>query len=145
MIVGTMGLAPRAFPAWVPWSGVAAMALALAAVLARRAGPALVALSIGLMLAVGAGWAPPRSGEEPYLAYALALTAMLCLALSGILDEVRARTVAGWLGLGLIIAAITWIVEGSLLHRAAFLGLAGAAAVGISVLLGRVVPHRSQP
>jgi uncharacterized membrane protein len=145
MIVGTMGLAPRAFPAWVTWSGVAGIALALLAVLGRRAGPALAALGIGLILAVGAGWAPPRTGEEPYLAYALVLTAMICLVLSGILDEVRARTVAGWLGLALTIAAITWIVEGSLLNRAIFLGLAGAAAVGISVLLGRVVPHRGQP
>jgi hypothetical protein len=144
MIVGTMGLAPRVLPAWIQWSGVAGMALALAAVLGRRAGPALAALSIGLILAISAGWARPQPGEEPYLAYALALTAMLCLVLSGILDDVRSRTVAGWLGLGLAIAAITWVVEGSLLNRAVFLGLAGATAVAISIVLGRVVPHRSQ-
>jgi hypothetical protein len=48
--------------------------------------------------------------------------------------------VAGWLGLGLMIAGITWAVEGSLLRRAVFLAVSGAAAVALAALLSRLVP-----
>ena len=58
------------------------------------------------------------------------------------LDEVRPRLVAGWLGLGLMIAGITWAVRGSLLRRAAFLAVSGIAAVVIAALLGRLVPSK---
>jgi Flp pilus assembly protein protease CpaA len=77
---------------------------------------------------------------QPWTAYALALAAMLCLVVSGMLDDVRPRVVAGWLGLGLMIAAITWAVKGSLLRRSAFLAVAGAAAVALAVALSRLVP-----
>jgi len=65
---------------------------------------------------------------------------MLCLVVSGMLDDVRPRVVAGWLGLGLMIAGITWAVKGSLLRRAAFLAIAGITAVVLAALLSRLVP-----
>ena len=65
---------------------------------------------------------------------------MLCLVVSGMLDNVRPRIVAGWLGLGLLIAGITWAVRGSLLRRAAFLAVAGMVAIGLAVLFSRLVP-----
>ncbi len=58
---------------------------------------------------------------------------------SGMLDDVRPRVVAGWIGLALVIAAITWAVRGSLLRRAAFLAAAGLVAVGLATLLGRLL------
>jgi hypothetical protein len=72
--------------------------------------------------------------------YALALTSMLCLVISGMLDAERPRMVAGWIGLAAVIAAITWSVQGSLLHRSAFLAAAGLAAVALATLLGRLLP-----
>jgi energy-converting hydrogenase Eha subunit H len=57
---------------------------------------------------------------------------------SGALEEVRPRLVAGWIGIGSVIAAITWMVEGSLLRRAAFLAIAGIAAIGLAAALGRL-------
>jgi hypothetical protein len=65
---------------------------------------------------------------------------MMCLVVSGMLDEVRPRVVAGWLGLGLMIAGITWAVQGSLLRRAVFLAVAGAFAVIFAALLSRLMP-----
>jgi hypothetical protein len=65
---------------------------------------------------------------------------MLCLVISGMLDDVRPRVVAGWIGLAAVIAAVTWAVKGSLLRRALFLAVAGAAAVGLAALLGRLLP-----
>ena len=58
------------------------------------------------------------SSREPWLAYALALLSMLALVLSGMLDDERSRVIAGWIGLGAVIAAITWTVRGSLLGSA---------------------------
>ena len=55
------------------------------------------------------------SSREPWLAYALALLSMLALVLSGMLDDEGSRVIAGWIGLGAVIAAITWTVRGSLL------------------------------
>ena len=65
---------------------------------------------------------------------------MLCLVVSGMLDDVRPRVVAGWLGLAATIAAITWAVQGSLLRRAVFLAVAGLVAIALASLLGRA--HR---
>jgi uncharacterized membrane protein len=114
--------------------------LAFAAARARRAGPALAGFSIVLALAVMSGWIKAPRMEEPWLIYALALASMLCLVLSGLLDDVRPRTVAGWIGLAGVIAAITWAVQGSLLHRAVFLAAAGLATVALASVLGRLVP-----
>ncbi len=67
------------------------------------------------------------------------LTAMLCLVVSGMLDDVRPRIVAGWLGLAATIAAVTWAVKGSLLRRAVFLAVSGLVAVALASLLGRLI------
>ena len=60
------------------------------------------------------------------------------MVISGMLDEVRPRVAAGWIGLGLGVAAITWTVRGSLLDRAIFLAAAGIVVIAIAALLGRV-------
>ena len=101
-------------------------------------GPLLAAVSIALALVVVAGWARPPAGEDPWLRFALALVSMLCLVISGIIDDERPRIVAGWIGLAATIGAITWAVKGSLLRRAAFLAAAGIATVGLATLLGRM-------
>ena len=72
-------------------------------------------------MVVAAGWTKGLYLPQPWAAYAFALASMLCLIVSGMLDNVRPRIVAGWLGLGLLIAGITWALRGSLLRRAAFL------------------------
>jgi hypothetical protein len=78
--------------------------------------------------------------EDPWLLYALALASMLSLVVSGLLDDVRPRVVAGWIGLACVIAAITWAVQGSLLRRAVFLAAAGLFAIALASVLGRLVP-----
>jgi hypothetical protein len=124
-----------------PILGIAAAAplMAFAATSAGRAGSALAGISIALALVMTSGLVPTAAAEEPWLAYALALTAMLCLVVSGILDEVRPRIVAGWLGLAATIAAVTWAVKGSLLRRAVFLAVSGLVAVALASLLGRLI------
>jgi hypothetical protein len=125
-----------------PILGIAAVAplLAFAASLAAgRAGAALAGISIALALTMTSGLIPTAAAEEPWLAYALALTAMLCLVVSGMLDDVRPRIVAGWLGLAATIAAVTWAVKGSLLRRAVFLAASGLVAVALASLLGRLI------
>jgi uncharacterized membrane protein len=66
---------------------------------------------------------------------------MLCLVVSGMLGAVRPRTVAGWLGIAGVIAAITWAVKGSLLNRSLFLAVAGIVAVVLALVLNRFVPR----
>jgi hypothetical protein len=132
-------------PAWAAGCGFAGVILAFAAAaVVRRAGPAFAGISIALVLVVVGGWAQPEAGE-PWLAYALELVAMLCLVVSGMLDGARPRVVAGWLGLAAVIASITWAVKGSLLRRSIFLATAGAAAIALSMLLGRLLPKESRP
>jgi hypothetical protein len=132
-------------PVWAVGSGFAGMILALAAAaIGRRAGGILAGLSIALVLVVADGWAQPATGD-PWLAYALELVAMLCLVVSGMLDGAHPRIVAGWLGLAAVIASITWAVKGSLLRRSIFLAAAGAAAIALAMLLGRVLPKESRP
>lgn len=80
---------------------------------------------------------------EPWLLYALALGAGLCIVVSGVLDDVRSRIVAGWLGLGLVIAAVTWAVPGTLLTRAFFLACAGGFAIALAIALSRWKPHEA--
>jgi len=122
-------------------AGLAADVVLLALSLARRRpGLAFAWLAQLLAVIVAAGWAGVDALPQPWTAYALALAAMLCLVVSGMLDDVRPRLVAGWLGLGLMIAGITWAVRGSLLRRAVFLAISGAAAVALAALLSRLVP-----
>src|SRR5262245_26323930 len=125
-----------------PIIGIALAAVVLAfaaAVIGQSGGAALAGISVALALVVASGLVPTAAVDEPWLAYALALSAMLCLVVSGMLDDVRPRIVAGWLGLAATIAAITWAVRGSLLRRAMFLAVAGLVAVALASLLGRMI------
>jgi len=129
-------------PLWIIGCGAAGAILAIAAVATtRRAGTAFAAIAIALVLAAVAIWTPRQSGD-PWLAYAALLCAMLCLVVSGMLDEARPRIVAGWLGIAGVIAAITWAVKGSLLKRSIFLATAGIVAVVLASGLNRFVPGR---
>jgi uncharacterized membrane protein len=129
-------------PSWTIGCGIAGLIFAAAAaVMIRRAGAGLAAASIALVLAAAATWAPRSGGGDPWLAYALHLGAMLCLVVSGMLDSIRPRIVAGWLGIAGVIGGITWAVKGSLLGRSVFLALAGGAAVVLATVLGRVLPR----
>jgi uncharacterized membrane protein len=119
---------------------VAAVVLAFVAAVAGQSGGAVLAgISIALALVVASGLLPTAAAEEPWLSYALALSAMLCLVVSGMLDDMRPRIVAGWIGLAATIAAVTWAVSGSLLRRAMFLAVAGLVAVALASLLGRLI------
>ena len=69
---------------------------------------------------------------------------MLCLVVSGMLDAVRPRIVAGWLGIAGVIAGITWAVKGSLLGRSAFLAAAGAITVAFATALNRALPRAAR-
>jgi hypothetical protein len=122
-------------------AGIAADVVLLAiAVARRRAGQAFAWLAMLLASIVAAGWAGYAALPQPWTAYALALASMLCLVVSGMLGDVRPRVVAGWLGLGLMIAGITWAVKGSLLRRAVFLAVAGSSAVVLALLFSRLAP-----
>jgi hypothetical protein len=125
-----------------PIVGVALVAVVFtfaAAVVGQSGGAALAGISVALAVVVASGLIPTVAGEEPWLSYALALSAMLCLVVSGMLDDVRPRIVAGWLGLAATIAAVTWAVKGSLLRRAVFLAVSGLVAVALASLLGRLI------
>lgn len=137
------GVAP-ARPLWAILCGAAGVALALASAgFTKRAGEILAAIAIGLVLIAAPIWPASRAGE-PWLAYTALLCAMLCLVVSGMLDDVRPRIVAGWLGIGCIIAGITWAVKGSLLRRSAFLAAAGIAAIVSATALNRALPRRER-
>jgi uncharacterized membrane protein len=128
-------------PLWAISCGVAGAIFAFAvAATTRRAGAAFGGIAIGLVLLAAAVWTPPQAGE-PWRAYAFELCAMLCLVVSGTLDSARLRIVAGWLGIAGVIAAITWAVKGSLLHRSMFLAVAGAVAIALSLVLNRLLPR----
>jgi uncharacterized membrane protein len=131
-------------PLWAMVSGVAGAIFAFAVAAAtRRAGATFSGIAIGLVLLAAALWTPPQMGE-PWRAYAVELCAMLCLVVCGMLDGARPRIVAGWLGIAGVIAAITWAVKGSLLHRSLFLAVAGAVAVALSLLLNRLPPRTQE-
>jgi hypothetical protein len=87
----------------------------------------------------------PVGRGEPWHVYALGLGAMLSLVVSGMLDDVRPRVVAGWLGLAGAIAAITWAVRGSLLRRAVFLAAAGLVSIVLASALGRLLGKEQRP
>jgi uncharacterized membrane protein len=144
-VASVLGFSERELPVWTIVCAGTGFVLALIGCNGERlTGPLLAAVSIVLALFVVSGWLRPPADEEPWVVYALALGSMLCLVLSGMLDDVRPRVVAGWIGLALVIAAITWAVKGSLLRRAAFLAAAGMVAVGLASVLGRLV-KREQP
>lgn len=144
--MGEFASRARSAPDWALICGVSGIVLTFAvAVAGRRAGHVFAGLSLVLAMMVAAGWTgaaalPQPWTTQPWTAYALALASMLSLVVSGMLDDVRPRIVAGWIGLGLLIAGITWAVRGSLLQRAVFLAIAGAVAVALAALLARLVP-----
>ncbi|MBR0907951.1 DUF2157 domain-containing protein [Bradyrhizobium liaoningense] len=124
--------------------GIAGVILSLAsAAITRRAGEVLASCAIGLVLLAAPLW-PAAEAGEPWLAYAALLCAMLCLVVSGMLDDVRPRIVAGWLGIAGVVAGITWAVKGSLLHRSAFLAAAGLIAVAFATALNRMLPRAAR-
>ncbi|TQF28485.1 DUF2157 domain-containing protein [Bradyrhizobium sp. UNPA324] len=128
-------------PLWAILCGVAGVILTLvSATLTRRPGDILSACAIALVLLAAPLW-PVSTAGEPWLAYAVLLCAMLCLVVSGVLDDVRPRIVAGWLGIAGVIAGITWAVKGSLLGRSAFLAAAGIVAVVFATALNRALPR----
>jgi uncharacterized membrane protein len=141
-IIGISGAQAYQMPIWVQACGFVGLVLAAAAAaLGRSTGAAVatVALLIGFALEAGyLGSIRPRN--EPWLAYALVLIAMLGFVVSGMLDDMRPRVVAGWLGLAVTLGAITWAMEGSLIGRAVFLAFAGAVAVALAIGLGRIKP-----
>ena len=127
-------------PIWVSACGLAGAIAAFAVAALNRRGAAIFAgAAIALMLVAVA---VPKSSQagEPWLAYAAELGAMLCLVVSGMLDAARPRIVAGWIGIGAVIAGITWVVKGSLLRRSAFLAASGATAVALALALNRLLP-----
>jgi uncharacterized membrane protein len=143
-IAGFAGSSSRGIPLWTAECGGAGLVLAfVGSALGRRAGPALAGFSAGFALLVLSEWIKPPANDEPWLTFALALASMLCLVVSGMLDGVRVRVVAGWIGLAGVIAAITWAVKGSLVRRSAFLAAAGLVASVLARLLGRLVPEES--
>ncbi|QQO34645.1 DUF2157 domain-containing protein [Bradyrhizobium diazoefficiens] len=137
------GTAP-AQPLWAILCGIAGVMLALASAgITRRPGEVLAACAIGLVLLAAPLWPAGRTGD-PWFAYAALLCAMLCLVVSGVLDDVRPRIVAGWLGIAGVIAAITWAVKGSLLRRSAFLAVTGVVAVAFATALNRALPRATR-
>ncbi|RQH04848.1 DUF2157 domain-containing protein [Bradyrhizobium sp. RP6] len=128
-------------PLWAILCGVAGVLLALvSAAITRRPGEVLAGCAIALVLIAAPLW-PASTAGEPWFAYAALLCAMLCLVVSGMLDDVRPRIVAGWLGIAGVIAGITWAVKGSLLRRSAFLAAAGVVAVLFATALNRMLPR----
>ena len=95
-----------------------------------------------MLLAAGAS-RQGFSGSE-WLTDAAAVAAALCLIIFGMLDDIRPRIVAGWIALAVVIAAITWTVQGSLLARSLFLAAAGSAAIVLALVLGRLLPREAE-
>ena len=106
----------------------------------RRARVFFAGGSIALVLLAAANLTRPQAGE-PWLTYAAELGAVLCLVVSGVLDDNRPRIAAGWLGIAGVIAGITWAVKASLLYRSAFLAVAGVVAVVLAIALNRLLPR----
>ena len=133
--------AMAAQPSWTIACGVAGVILALVSGgLTKRVGEILAACAIGLVLLAAPIW-PASAAGESWFAYAALLCAMLCLVVSGVLDDVRPRIVAGWIGIAGVVGAITWAVKGSLLRRSAFLAVAGIIAVVFATALNRMLPR----
>jgi uncharacterized membrane protein len=130
-------------PLWIVGCGLLGFVLAIAASLfARRAGfaHASAAIAFGLIAAGVRGHDFP--GAE-WSTYAMAIAAALALIVSGMLDDVRPRVVAGWIGFAAVIAAITWAVQATLLTRSLFLAIAGGVAIVLALGLGRLLPKEA--
>ena len=128
---------------WVYVCGIIGVVASVAvAATTRRPAAALaaLALALGVVASLTLAGLGQALGNSPWLLDGLVLVAMLSLVISGMLDELRPRVVAGWIGLAATIAAITWTVPGGLLDRAIFLALAGGVAVVLALLLGRLLP-----
>lgn len=140
-ILGIRTRAVDAQPLWAIACGIAGVVLALvSAGISRRTGEVVAACAIGLVLVAAPIWPASAAGEH-WFAYAALLGAMLCLVVSGVLDDVRPRIAAGWLGIAGVIAGITWAVKGSMLRRSAFLAAAGIIAVVFATALNRMLPR----
>ena len=129
--------------AWAVASAFIGLFLAGAvAAITRRIGPALVAVAIGLALAsfFDGRW---LGGHGFWLAYALALSSLLSLIISGILDDIRPRVFGGWVALAMVIAIITWGMEEPLRYRALFLVIAGIVAIALAAVLERLAPRKN--
>lgn len=131
-------------PLWVTACAATGAILAFAAAAIRRdAGSLAAALAIGFALVAfgfplhGIGG---REAAHSWLIYSAGLSAALCLVVAGMLAVVRARMIAGWLGIAGVIAAITWWGAGSLLSRAAFLALSSLVVIVLAVVLARLLP-----
>ena len=131
-------------PLWAMLCGAAGVILALvSAGITRRIGEVLAGCAIALVLIAAPLW-PASAAGEPWFSYAALLCAMLCLVVSGMLDEVRPRIIAGWLGIAGVIAGITWAVKGSLLRRSVFLAAAGIIAIAFATALNRLMPRAAR-
>lgn len=138
-ILNIIGAYRYGLPYWIIGCAAAGLLLAFAAAaVSRRIAPAIVGISLLLGLVIASGYFKVPNGKEQWLNYTFSLIAMLGLIVSGMLDKVRPRVVAGWIGLGVAIASITWALEGSMIKRTLFLAVAGAIAVGLAILLGRL-------
>jgi len=120
----------------VAFAAVASMLMGRPSLLLASAGIALMLLAVGLSR-------QNVEGHE-WLTNAAAIAAALCLIISGMLDHTRARVVGGWIGLAVVIAAITWTVQGSLLTRSFFLAIAGGAAIVLAFALARLLPREAE-
>jgi uncharacterized membrane protein len=123
--------------AWVIGVGAAGLIAALAVGATHRSlGAVLIGLVISLALS---SFFDKRWQDHWYwLGSALALASMLCLIISGILDDVRPRTVAGWIGVAALIVKITWGMTEPLLYRAAFLAVAGIFVIALASIVARL-------
>lgn len=130
------------FSPWLIGCAAVGLALAVAAALMRQPSSILTAAAIALTIIAVVSSRKGLLGNE-WLADAAALAAPLCLIVAGMLDDVRPRVVAGWIGLAVAIAAITWTVQGSLLGRSLFLAIAGGTAILLALALGRLLPRES--
>jgi uncharacterized membrane protein len=131
------------FPLWIVGCSIVGFALAIAAsVLARRPSFAVASAAIALSLLAAAARGQGFPGGE-WSSYATAIAAVLCLIVSGMLEEARPRLVAGWVGFAAVIATITWAVQATLLTRSLFLAIAGAVAVVLALALGRLLPREA--
>lgn len=136
------GLSRSGSGTWLVALGATGLAMAVAAAgLSRRSYVVLACAALGLALGVllvrTARTGPPWPG------YGMALAGGVCAVIAGMLADERARIVAGWLGLAAVIVAITWTVPGTSMTRAAFLACAGGAAIGLAILLSRLLPREA--
>ena len=143
-ILGIIDSYRHALPYWVTGCAIAGLILAFAAAaVGRRIAPAIIGVSLLFGLLIAGGYAKAPKGADQWLNYSLSLLAMLGLIVSGMLDKIRPRVVAGWIGMAVAIAEITWALEGSMIKKTLFLAVAGAVAIGIAILLGKLKPRES--